>query len=112
MNEQKHTPAPWMVDPTFKSEVQTHEDKTISSCWHEHAVGKTITLNDVLACPIEESAANAARIVACVNALEGIDDPAAFMRVVNQLCEEHPVLPDVDEAAVFREIQHHLKGNK
>lgn len=41
---------------------------------------------------IEEHRANARRIVACVNALAGIPDPAAFMAEVREVLASAPVL--------------------
>ena len=117
MTDQKHTKEPWMVDATFKSEVQTHDDKTISSCWHEHGVGETITLNGILDCTIEESAANATRIVACVNALAGVEDPDGLMWDVRALTDLFAAYCGDDTADnfarlcdMFSEVVEHLKG--
>ena len=76
-----HTPLPWVIDPTYPSEVQTSQLESITLCWHEQAAGQEITVTGVLPCSLSESAANAAFIVrACnshyqlVEALRGIID--------------------------------------
>ena len=51
--------------------------------------------------------ANAARIVACVNALEGIDDPAAFMAEVRDGMVEPVNFGKI--LALFGKINVHLK---
>ena len=67
MSEHKHTPTPWFVFDPYASEIQTADQKTISSCWHGHAEGCEITVTGILSCSLEESAANAAHIVRAVN---------------------------------------------
>ena len=62
-----HTPLPWVIDPTYPSEVQTSQLESITSCWHEQAVGQEITVTGVLPCSLTESAANAAFIVRACN---------------------------------------------
>jgi len=54
-----------------------------------------------------EAKANAARIVACVNAMQGIDDPAQFMRDVRDLFKT-----DNQDLAVHLtdKVEEHLKG--
>lgn len=69
MNEtvKTHTPLPWEIDPAYLSEVQTSQLQSISTCWHEQAVGQQITVTGILPCSLAESAANAALIVRAVN---------------------------------------------
>ena len=62
-----HTPLPWVIDPTYPSEVQTSQLESITSCWHDQAVGQKITVTGVLPCSLTESAANAAFIVHACN---------------------------------------------
>lgn len=57
----KHTPEPWVIGSS-------------NSIWANGLVQAQAMSN-----------ANAARIVACVNALEGIDNPASFVEVVKKL---------------------------
>ena len=66
----KHTPGPWMIDPKYLSEIQTADDKTICSAWHQHASGQEIVVTGVLECSLEESAANAKLIAAAPDLLE------------------------------------------
>lgn len=68
MSSLEHTPTPWVIDPQYPSEVQTPDLNTICSAWHEHAEGKTITVNGIHPASLKESAANAAFIVKAVNA--------------------------------------------
>lgn len=70
----KHTPGPWKVDPAYLSEVQTADEKTIASCWHEHADGAQITVTGVLACGLEESAANARLIASAPDLLAALKE--------------------------------------
>ena len=77
----KHHPGPWVIEPDISTvEVFTEQgDKGGFGCsW--------------LACsgpgPRETLEANAARIVACVNALEGIDDPEAFVEAAKHITRE------------------------
>ena len=68
----KHTPGPWMIDPKYLSEIQTADDKTICSAWHQHAAGQEIVVTGVLECSLEESAANAKLIAAAPDLLEAL----------------------------------------
>ena len=74
----KHHPAPWVIDPDISTvEVFTEQgDEGGFGCsW--------------LACsgpgPRETLEANAARIVACVNALDGIEDPEAEIALLRAI---------------------------
>lgn len=58
------TKGPWIIDDHFLSEVQTSDDESIASCWHDQAEGATVTLHGILKCSLEESAANARPIAA------------------------------------------------
>ena len=80
-----HTPLPWVIDPTYPSEVQTSQLESITSCWHEQAVGQEITVTGVLPCSLTESAANAAFIVRAVNAHgDLVDAVRAILFQINQ----------------------------
>ena len=68
------TPLPWVGPAQYPSEVEDGDGLTIASCWHEHAVGASITIQGVLPCSLAESASNAALIVAAVNALPALLD--------------------------------------
>ncbi len=67
-----HTPGPWKVDPRYPSEVQTLDDRSISSCWHSQCEGQDITLIGILPCSLEESAANACLMAAAPDLLEAL----------------------------------------
>ncbi len=72
MDDATHTPAPWVIDAAYPSEVQAEGGKTIASCWHQYAVDAVVTLNDVLPCTLEESAANARLIAAAPDLLHAL----------------------------------------
>lgn len=82
MKKQTHTPEPWRFDenkcPNLylgTIEVDKGEVKFIASVYTTmHAKNGNDTAR-----------ANAKRIVACVNAMQGIEDPASFMEIVKQL---------------------------
>lgn len=98
----KHTKEPWQV--SFNEEDCSHEismDTAIDNeCQYRthHLIKYSHGLYPDTAVPIrhsqfEEAEANATRIVACVNALAGIDDPAAFVanhaKLVSLINEAH-----------------------
>jgi hypothetical protein len=56
------TDGDWSSPDKYPSEVEAPCGQTIASCWHEHAVGRTVTLEDVYPCSLSESNANASRI--------------------------------------------------
>ncbi|RWP64868.1 hypothetical protein [Mesorhizobium sp.] len=85
-----HTPGPWAIDPKYLSEVQTPDDKTIASCWHAHAEGRTVSITGVLECSLEESAANARLIAAA-------PDMLAALKAVVMVADR-----DTDEFALAR----------
>ena len=64
----KHTPEPWRIT-THLCSRDTHIVRRIDG--EKHAVCIIRTNN------ADEAEANAARIIACVNACAGMDDPAA-----------------------------------
>jgi hypothetical protein len=76
MSETKHTLEPWRVhsygpdEPTW---ILGPEPGTIFVA----RMGSTMGCNDASR---EEEKVNACRIVACVNALDGIEDPAEWVR--------------------------------
>lgn len=73
MTNFKHTPEPWHV-PSYASPFFCDaKDRT---------VGETCT---TLSKGADEQAANASRIVACVNACAGIEDPVALMAALRAL---------------------------
>lgn len=86
-----HTPLPWVIDPTYPSEVQTSQLESITSCWHDQAVGQKITVTGVLPCSLTESAANAAFIVRACNSHYQLVEA---LRLIAQN-DEHPL--DVDD---------------
>lgn len=67
--EQKHTPEPWHVGPFYKTDI-------MSSHGHVGCAGSLQSPQGIT---------NAHRIVACVNACQGIDDPAKFVEAVREL---------------------------
>ncbi|KKK79605.1 hypothetical protein LCGC14_2831860, partial [marine sediment metagenome] len=78
MNKTKHTPGPWTDIPcsdgtTF---IASPEFRQIAVIGCDGS--KTTQLNGYV--PNNEGKDNAWRIVACVNALAGIDDPVEFVQ--------------------------------
>lgn len=72
-----HTPGPWMVleetdhEPVTLTVVFAPGRETcVAATWHGVSNGQSV----------DEAEANAARIVACVNACEGMKDPAAVIQ--------------------------------
>jgi hypothetical protein len=65
----KHTPEPWVADHYDEG------DWSIGTCEMDRTIAENAPCIPRL--PTSESAANARRIVACVNACAGMDDPAA-----------------------------------
>jgi hypothetical protein len=78
----KHTPEPWGVgyyDGSGTPEFIVADNEPVAvTAWGCDCCKDT---------PSEQDAANALRIVACVNAMQGIADPAAFVKAVDELRE-------------------------
>jgi len=76
MKEMKHTPGPWIFGRTGddKRLILGGPYRSYACSVQIHQTPRHMGLDDE---PIRE--ANAARIVACVNALEGIENPSAFV---------------------------------
>lgn len=81
----KHTAGPWtaeiskcathwVIRHSARGKGDGYNNRVAETCQWSPASGPQIGPS--------ESAANAARIVACVNACEGIDDPSAIREVV------------------------------
>lgn len=66
MSSQKHTPEPWQQGLTKHYIVNGESNLHIAVCHYENE-------------------ANAARIVACVNAMRGIENPQSFIETVKHL---------------------------
>jgi hypothetical protein len=76
MSKEKHTPEPWIVNDTSVG-------ITISSGKQNlYLMYMSATRTD------RDNSANANRVVECVNAMEGIENPAEFMESVRKLVEE------------------------
>ncbi|RWO20708.1 hypothetical protein [Mesorhizobium sp.] len=106
-SETKHTPGPWAIDPTYLSEVQTPDDKTIASCWHAHAEGRTVSITGVLECSLEESAANARLIAAAPDLLAALEAAEelyrkGLMAASNELIDR---VRDLRRAAIAKAVQ-------
>ncbi len=70
-----HTPEPWCIHRGYSGYAQFPADVVIESMADDEWC-VAIAIGDVLEVPAE---ANAARIVACVNALTGIENPAEWV---------------------------------
>lgn len=69
-----HTPGPWFVDGVY-----------ISAPDGEREPWQVAMMMDFCGEPVDQTPANAARIVACVNALEGIPDPSVVGEAIEAL---------------------------
>lgn len=92
MTDTKHTKEPWVADVEALG------------LWIVGSKGQTIT--EISGeCTENKDIENRARIIACVNAMQGIDDPEAFMR---------DVVEHLDKALVrgpnYYAVTQHLKG--
>lgn len=83
-----HTPGPWHTRATNEDSSLVYEVLTESGGLVAYVVGYNVY--DGADDP--ETDANAARIVACVNALDGIDDPVAALAEVRSLREQVRVM--------------------
>lgn len=88
----KHTPAPWEVvrDYGGRADFVGSPETKVKVCH--------FTILNPMG---EQSDVNAQRIVACVNALEGIDDPAAARVVLDSPATLHAV----DMLAALKRVQ-------
>lgn len=92
----KHTPEPWEVDSMMVVGPRSEAD--------DQTFGMIIGLADIYG---DNEKADATRIVACVNALAGIDDPEAFMQDVRGFFSgERP------DHTLLDGILEHLKGSE
>ena len=108
----KHTPEPWTVQPPknrlylavasgrftkcakYPGEFDGEYERSGQS-WHyiagpsgpSHFVADVVVANGEREGPDEDGRANLDRIVTCVNALAGIDDPAAFVERAKRMEE-------------------------
>jgi len=95
MTNQKHTKGPWITE-------QWGDGTSTSGCTNIVTYAEEL----VIACGVMNEEAK--RIVACVNALEGIDDPEAFMRDVRVCTAEDFNFGQV--LAFYGTIRKHLTG--
>lgn len=77
----KHTPGPWKFhSKPINGNYTIETDRELrGDCWWVCDTGESAYILD------EERKANAARIVACVNACEGIADPSAVKDLLEAL---------------------------
>lgn len=69
----KVSPRPWRVDPDHRADIQAHDGKDIGTAFHQGVVGMTLRLSGPMSAQDDdEGAANAAHIVRCVNAHDGL----------------------------------------
>lgn len=98
--ETKHTPGPWYVEQPYQ------EPGAYIACkWTTALVCKMFKAAD---CSAEQVEANASRIVACVNACEGIENPGealeAFRKAASpfaDLIESHDAIPSDDKGGIM-----------
>lgn len=81
VDRQQHTPEPWKIDNKLGTRIySTKEDAN-----HE----QLIAILSPLECSPGKATCNAntARIVACVNAMAGIEDPETWMKTTKEVME-------------------------
>ena len=76
MSQQKHTPEPWIVNDTSVGIT------IFSGKQNLYLMYMSATRAD------RDNSANANRVVECVNAMEGIENPTELMESVRKLIEE------------------------
>lgn len=76
MSKEKHTPEPWIVNDTSVG-ITIFSEKQSAYLMY---MSQTRTVN--------EGNANAYRVVECVNAMEGVENPTEFIANVRKLIEE------------------------
>lgn len=81
----KHTPEPWVFPHDLSN---TSEANAIRS---GNVIITKLAAYEFYGPSVEEANANAARIVACVNALEGIDDVQSWVNDKRKQYHEHLV---------------------
>lgn len=74
LKETEHTPGPW----------EHHKEADDTAHIFSDDYGSILTIHRTSYNPTDVNA-NAARIASCVNALEGIEDPATFIRTVGHV---------------------------
>lgn len=88
----KHSPGPWAA-LTYCIYAQTDASTDV----YNRLVAETSIDDSPIDLEHEECAANAERIVACVNALEGIENPEAIQKAIwfiRSIAQESRLAPD------------------
>ena len=99
----KHTPEPWEVGASRTSVVYANGQKS--------KVIARMTTNEMIvrnAFEVDEPEANAARIVACVNAMKGKEDPEHFIKMGENYIQQDKDIRDAinahPEESTFDEV--------
>lgn len=79
----KHTAGPWAVDTDTQERFCSKTGQRLES----QRTHRVMAGDKWVSCTFNDDEANAQRIVACVNACEGIGDPAAFRRQYDEMLE-------------------------
>lgn len=89
MSGVKHTPGPWKVRGTKPVRLNMDSDTRFWVIQDREGYSPALVppWDAVPPLAAEEAGANATRIVDCLNALEGIENPAAFRKVFGELVE-------------------------
>lgn len=94
----KHTPTPWVVSGEITNTTSNIDidsgDKTIAR----------IAAYEFYNCSIEETNANAQRIVACVNACEGMKNPVEHIEQLRGLYEDLHAVQDASRKTNERNV--------
>jgi hypothetical protein len=103
MTDAKHTAGPWVAEKLDEDSASNERP------WIHGANGGAVV---ALSCGYkqEEALVNAARIVACVNACEGIADPSVVPELVAALREVNAELSEYASITINGDADTRLKG--
>ena len=85
MSDQKHTAEPWKYE--LGDLEDDDQDSYVPNIYSKDPPHESIFRADINGDYLQLDEANAKRIVQCVNAMAGIEDPQAFMYNIKKLLE-------------------------
>ena len=94
----QHTPEPWFITGLSASTI-TDKNAVVTALIPELKAQADI-------CDQVTRNANAARIVACVNACAGLSDPAADLAALREALQQIVAMPDLRNAAMGSDAYH------
>lgn len=104
MSKPNHTPGPWKHEPEIEAryDSMTGEKRERRSEWVTSAQGHVALASSICDAPV-----NAQRIVACVNACEGIADPSIIPELIHWVQE---VVGLGDNSSEMRDCVEYLRN--